>query len=168
MRLEHLTGHALGEVRPLFARIEVQARIAQERSISWNPSAATRGELLELLAVCSSPDWDGYGAEPVLTEAIQEAAAFLADMPTSIAPPEAVAEPDGWVGLSWDNSDGDRLVVSLGGARKLTFAAIFSDGRRLRGSEVFVREIPVRLLEILEGRFLVGRHDHQARARPQP
>lgn len=126
----------------------------------------TRADLIEILRECAVENWDGYGAIAVGKDAVVEAAGFLAVLGQTVITPEAVPEPDGCVGLAWDNSAGDTLVVSFGGSVRVSFAAVFSEGERLRGTEVFTGDVPVRIGEVLASRFLARRDARTTRVDP--
>lgn len=67
-------------------------------------------ELHEVFAECSSPDWDGYGGEPVTIEAFRGALAFLRSTHPWKYAPAVVPEPDGAIGLEW--TDGEFTYVA--------------------------------------------------------
>ena len=52
-------------------------------------------ELADILQECSSPDWNGYDAQPIERKSIEHICAFLAMLPDNISYPELCAEPNG-------------------------------------------------------------------------
>ena len=73
-------------------------------------------ELEDVLAECSKPDWDCYGAEPVTVDAIDSARTFLMAFPSDIPLPDFGAEPDGVVTFDWYRDR--RYVISFSVGRK--------------------------------------------------
>jgi hypothetical protein len=62
----------------------------------------------ELGQQCSKPDWDGYGAEPVLKETVDFTKKFinvLSELPDEIPTPDLSADPDGAISFEWFNKD---------------------------------------------------------------
>ena len=89
----------------------------------WIDSAL--GRLDKVYNECSEPNWDGYGAEPILHKAYLEAQKLLRMIPPSFPEPEILAEPSGYVGLEWYKERSCVFVVSLGGNNVITYAGLF-------------------------------------------
>lgn len=95
---------------------------------------------------CGEPDWDSYGASPVLQETIFEAQQFLRSIPTGTPRPTLAAEPDGHVTFEWHVSPNRTLSVSISPEGELHFSAVIGSSRCF-GTEPFLGEIPDPILD---------------------
>jgi hypothetical protein len=67
-----------------------------ERSVALFGAKADALDHLHSVAMeCSTPDWDGYGAEAVNLEALYRAERLLRSLPEGFPLPEFSVEPDG-------------------------------------------------------------------------
>lgn len=64
----------------------------------------------EVYEECKEPNWDGYGAEPVSEETVQQAKKFFRLVQMPIAVPEVSAGPDGNISLEWYRKDANVIV----------------------------------------------------------
>src|SRR5919108_2658306 len=61
-------------------------------------------QLCRTFEECRTPDWDGYGAEPVLEETYRWAYRFLEAFPLGTRVPSVGVEADGHLTLEWYRS----------------------------------------------------------------
>ena len=106
-------------------------------------------ELLEVTQDRSSPNWDGYGAEPVLYDTYLAAFAFLESLPLGSPAPSVGAEPDGHITLEWYHSPRQVLSVSVSADSELNYAALLPGPRRASGKEQFVGDVPATILALI-------------------
>ena len=66
----------------------------------------------------STPNWDGYDAEPIGQETIDAARSFLRMLPDTFGGPDIAPGSDGTIGLEWVFADGPlrKLFVDIGPA----------------------------------------------------
>ena len=81
-------------------------------------------ELLKTFEECREPDWDGYGAQPVLDTTCQLAQKFLEMLPPGTLAPSIGAEPDGHLTAEWHRSSRWNLSVSITPNGDLHYAAL--------------------------------------------
>ena len=116
-------------------------------------SYSMREKLDEMFKECSSPDWDGFGAEPVEAHLRPAVLAFLDALPTQIPNPSISADPDGEVSVDWDYGPRQVFSVSIGDEGRLAYASI--DGKKqVHGTEMIgdgsvetTHGIPQRLID---------------------
>ena len=106
-------------------------------------------QLLELLDECREPDWDGYGAHPTTMRAVEAAIRLLRTLPTSVPVPSVAADPDGSVILAWHVGGRGRMLINLTSDSILSYAALFENGNRCRGTERFVCDAPRSVVQVL-------------------
>lgn len=123
------------------------------RSVRADPNADARTQILQIAEACNSPNWDGYGAEPIKPVAIWAALFVLEKLPRDTTVPDIVAEPTGGLGFEWENSRGSSLIISVQGDRMMAYVASMGDGGRRRGNERFINFLPPPVLELLEREF---------------
>lgn len=98
--------------------------------------AEVLSQLAKVAAGASTEDWDGYGAAPVLDEAIDAAGAFIRALPPHLSMPEPSVDPDGEISLEWIDSKDRMFSISFGVNSRVAYAGI--DGTdRWRGIEHF-------------------------------
>lgn len=105
-------------------------------------------ELVELTHRALSANWDGYGAEAVRDDAVDEARAVLEVLPTEIPLPEPSIEPDGSIGLEWHARPGWTYVLTLSGRGEIEYAGIFGENET-HGREHFRGALPHLIAEHL-------------------
>ena len=93
-------------------------------------------ELLKTFEECRGPNWDGYGARPVLDTTCRLAQKFLETLPPGTPSPSIGAEPDGHITLEWHRSSQRTLSVSISPKRELHYAALLGL-ERICGMETF-------------------------------
>ncbi|MBI3477365.1 MAG: hypothetical protein HY010_16655 [Acidobacteria bacterium] len=120
-------------------------RLRQSNSLGLG---AAEMELSVVAEECGSPNWDGYGAAPVVNEAIVEAHRFLGALPLGVPAPSAGAEPDGNVTFEWYRSARRTLSVSVTTEGDLHYAALIGPSRAY-GTEPFFGEIPRVIMELI-------------------
>lgn len=107
--------------------------------------------LIEQVALdCQSPDWDGYGANPISAVSKSEAQRFVELLPYWYPAPEAVPDPDGEIALSWDFGRGHVFTLSVGSTGALSYAGLLGDGVKRHGVEPFKSDVPKSILEAIE------------------
>lgn len=102
--------------------------------------------LNEIYEECSKEDWDGYGANPISFDAIQEAKRFIQLLPYKLPQPEVVPEPTGEVGLEWYKDKDSTFVISFNGRKTLAYAGIFGS-KKIHGTTYFEDLIPLIIYE---------------------
>lgn len=90
----------------------------------YGPARATIQAMLEMAGGCHEPDWDGYGADPVLQEGLDRAAAFIRALPGDLPMPQPSIEPDGEVALEWLVARNRMLSVSFGEGERVAYAMV--------------------------------------------
>jgi hypothetical protein len=88
--------------------------------------SATIARLTEFVDEYAQPAWDGYGADPISTQAVALAIHFVQKLPDGLALPDPSPEPDGSVGLEWYCHDRSRVGVSFGDSDRIAFAWHFA------------------------------------------
>ncbi len=101
----------------------------------------TYTQLYQVLEECGHPDWDAYGAQPILFESYENAKRFVRALPFGFSSPEVSAEPDGEVTFEWYSTPTRVFSVSVGPHNELNYAGLFGASRTY-GTEVFHDEIP--------------------------
>lgn len=94
--------------------------------------AESLDELDKLAKDCSSPNWDGYGANPIDVKSVHAVAKFLHAMPCDCPMPSFGADPDGMITMDWHRDKQHTLSVSVAPHGDLIYAGI-CDGERLHG-----------------------------------
>ena len=119
---------------------------------TWTFGHAYEEALLGLGSIsrrCSEPNWDGYGAEPVLSPAIFAANRFLEMLPPGLPGPIVGAEPDGYVTLEWYRSPWRILSVSVGPDDSLHYAALLGPNKQY-GTEIFFGDVPKSIVALIQ------------------
>lgn len=64
-------------------------------------------------------DWDGYGADPITTETLEAARAFIRMLPPTLGDPDIAPGADGTIGLEWAFTDRAlrKLFIDIGSGR---------------------------------------------------
>lgn len=123
---------------------------ALRRAETWNTKGNIITELIDVFNNHSTPNWDGYGAEPIFAIAYDDAVAFINALPTSIPLPEILPEPDGSIGLEWDNGANKTFTVLLNGKGLITYAGILGKCNKAHGTETFDDTIPENITRYLK------------------
>jgi hypothetical protein len=105
-------------------------------------------DLCTIAEECSSADWDGYGAEPVVQDTYQWAYRFLEALPLGIPAPTIGAEPDGDITVEWYRAPHRTLSVSITPEGDLHYAALIGVSKAY-GTEPFFGDIPALILDLL-------------------
>ena len=111
-------------------------------------SRRTLEELYALADHCEAPNWDGYGAAPIIPETVWAASCFLEALPIGTPMPIVGAEPDGHVTLEWYRSPRRILSVSISPDGELHYAAILASSKAY-GTEPFFGEAPQVILQLI-------------------
>ena len=106
------------------------------------------GELADVWAECSQPDWDGYNALPVTRASCMNAERFIHALPQDVPVPCIGAEPDGHVTLQWGRSPLQVLSLSVSHRGELHYAALLGTGRAC-GTEPFADAVPAVILNLI-------------------
>jgi len=113
------------------------------KPVTGLPREVILKELKDTFDECSSENWDGYNAKPLSVEAYNEAKQILESLLiTSMPLPEIVPEPSGSIGLEWYRDKKHIFIISLAGNKTITYAGIFGEGDRDRGTESFAKDLP--------------------------
>src|SRR5438552_16496412 len=118
--------------------------------MSIQPRVNALRELLATYHECSYENWDGEGALPISTRALQKAVRFLTALPLTIQTPEVIPEPMGSIGFEWRGEKNVVLVASVHGTQKITYAGVFGPGVTVHGSEDFDDSIPGAIVSSLQ------------------
>lgn len=121
---------------------------ARRNASDWRP--LTNALIEDVAAECRSPNWDGYGAQPVRDAAKEQAQRFVDLLPARFRRPDPVADPEGNMALSWDFGPGHVLTIDIGGDGRLTYAALLGGGVKRHGVEQLNGHIPKVILETID------------------
>ena len=121
---------------------------ARRNASDWRP--LTNALIEELAQQCRSPNWDGYGAQPVSESAKVQAQRFIDLLPYHLPAPDPVADPDGDLALSWDFGPGHVFSLSVGADGTLTYAGLLGGGVKRHGVEKFRGDIPKVILQSID------------------
>ena len=106
--------------------------------------------LYDLYERCSSPNWDGEGAELLSYDAVAEAEQLIYLLPSAIPIPEFVPEPTGAVALEWYQGRDRVYILSVDGTRSIQFAALMGRGNEFHGRVNFEASLPIMVLDHLK------------------
>lgn len=110
---------------------------------------ASLSVLHEIGRVCTKPDWDGEGADPVPSKVVQFAKDLILALPSWIPTPDITAEATGTISFDWTVSALDYLNMAITETPKLVY--IFSLGDHYEsGLRDFTGILPSDLLEKLD------------------
>jgi hypothetical protein len=64
----------------------------------------------------ASPNWDGFGADPIARSTLEAARRFLRLLPSSLGAPDIAPGTDGTIGLEWSFADRRlrKLFIDIG------------------------------------------------------
>lgn len=102
---------------------------------------------------CASENWDGYDASPIEDIAFQEMRNLICALPSFISVPDVIPEPDGAIGLEWENDEGHSFIISLNGTNIINYAGMFGEDIETYGTEQFKGNIPKAILHNLKRLF---------------
>ena len=105
-------------------------------------------ELKNVFAECAERGWDGYDAQPISREAIDNTRLFLDALPLGVAAPSVGAEPDGSLTLEWYSSPKRLLSISIGPENLIYYACILGL-KKFHGSQPFFGIVPKALIDLL-------------------
>ncbi len=97
---------------------------------------------------CSTPGWDGYGAEPVMPATARQAHAFAGTFPPDLPAPAVGAEPDGHITFEWYRAPEQILSVSVDATGALYYAALLGT-EKTHGTELFRGRMPNVLVDLI-------------------
>lgn len=97
----------------------------ESRTRALQIRASRRAALEAAWGEFSIRGWDGYGAEPVSSEAYAMAKALLETLPVDAPTPEISADPDGEISFDWYRGPDKVFSVSVGGSGMLSYAGLF-------------------------------------------
>lgn len=120
----------------------------QLRNTSREGIAAVYAQLRRLEGECARSGWDGYGAEPVSSDAVRTAQRFVEALPLNVPVPSIGAEPDGHVTLEWHRERARTLSVSVTPDGGLHYAGLFG-AASVYGTEPFMREVPRIIIDLI-------------------
>ena len=115
--------------------------VRQHVFVSGNIQELEMG-LLKVFLECSVKDWDGYGAQPINIETLNEALVFLNMIPRNIPSPEIVPEPAGEIGFEWNFGKDNIFAASVNGTGIVAYAGILGNEElRTRGTAILEESI---------------------------
>jgi hypothetical protein len=101
----------------------------------------TIDQLAEVYLEALEPGWDGYGAQPVSEEVLENAIAFVCRLPNDLPMPDVSADAQGEIHYEWFSSPYRTFSVSIGAAGVLSYAGLYG-ASRTRGVELLNGSIP--------------------------
>ena len=137
------------ELQEQFLEIEEEQNICAPNSWrSWD----IRKELGQIVKECSVENWDGYGAQPVIQETIEQTYRFLRRLSIKFELPEISADPTGGIWLEWYVGPRKVFSVTPTGWHELGYTGLFGSNS-FRGTVKYNNEIPPIILENLTKLF---------------
>ncbi len=107
-------------------------------------------DLRSVLADCSEPNWNGYGAVAVNNSTLDTATAFLKALPTWVAMPDFAADPDGEVALEWRATNEGLLAVSIAADGTISFIFRYAGDRARDTLKFDGQAVPKEIIVMLE------------------
>ncbi len=93
-------------------------------------------------------NWDGYGAAPASTDALQQAYVFLRILPKTIPDPDIAIDPDGEVSLDWYYAPRVTFSVSISPTGRLSYAGLYGENTTY-GTESITKGLPKTIMDNL-------------------
>lgn len=146
--LSPLMTHAASETANYISSQSKEERRRMQATNSLGLGAMGVDELYKIVEKCSTANWDGYGAAPVVRETFMNACNFMEVLPLGTTAPLVGAEPDGHLTLEWYRSPRRILSISISPAGELNYAALLGH-RKIYGAEPFWGEVPRIILDII-------------------
>jgi hypothetical protein len=134
------------EAASVYRAIQEHRQRIQESNALGFP--ALPDELWTVWNECREANWDGYDALPVSEATFQNAHWLLESLPLGCPPPSVGAEPGGTLTFEWHRGRRRTLTMSVNDEGELHYAALLGPARQ-HGSEVFNREIPPRIITLI-------------------
>lgn len=105
--------------------------------------------LNDIFRDCTAKNWDGRGAEPVSSAAIDEARRLLESLPNHFGPTDVSPDPDGFISFEWENNQGYYFMAGVGGNGVLSFIAKLPDDDILGRDRFpgFMPEFAIKMIE---------------------
>ena len=129
----------------IYATEEKSAGRASIRTASEQRRLDKIDAILAVPARYREANWDGEGAPPIPESAIHEARKFLEKLPAATPLPEAILEPDGYLGLEWYANKSLLYVVSFDGKGALSCSGLIGP-ERVYGTRYMDNGIPAEIL----------------------
>jgi len=101
--------------------------------------------ILDLRPEYLEANWNKEDAAPIPRAAIEEARLFLQKLPATFPLPEAVPEPDGYLGLEWYANKYLLYVVSFNGRGALSCSGL-NGSEKIYGTRYMEESIPAEVL----------------------
>ena len=118
----------------------IRRKLAESLALG-GPLRDTIDELGEVYLEAVEPGWDGYGAQPISEQVLENAVAFLCALPPDLPMPEVSADAQGDIHFEWSVNSYRTLSVSISPAGLLSYAGLFGPSRT-RGLELLTGGIP--------------------------
>jgi hypothetical protein len=118
----------------------IRWKLAETLSLG-GPFREAIDELGEVYLEGLEPGWDGYGAQPVSEEVLENAVTFLCRLPQDLPMPDVSADAQGEIHFEWFSNPHRTLSVSISPAGVLSYAGLFGPNRT-RGLELLAGGIP--------------------------
>jgi len=124
---------------------EMTDHVTESRAL-FEPKSMVISDFRELIARCSTDNWDGYGALPVKGEIAERVIKLLYTLPESIRLPEVSIEPDGEVCLDWIGPFQRTISLSIGESDRIAYAWLDGTNRGHAVDKLTEEGIPNRIL----------------------
>ena len=121
------------------------AEHARNNANDWR--SLTKALIEEVAVECRTPNWDGYGANPISPQAKRYAQQLIDSLPYKFPVPDPVPEADGDFSLTWDFAPGHIFTVSVNPSGMLSYAGLLGEGITRHGMEPFKGSIPKVILD---------------------
>ncbi|HOW51814.1 MAG TPA: hypothetical protein PLV42_07205 [bacterium] len=131
---------------PLYAEIEDREGATGTKA-DW-AKKDLKNELTEIERDCFLPNWDGYGAQPVGRETIEQAWKFLKAIPPQLPRPSIGVESDGHITFEWYRSPRYVISISVSSDGRIYFASLMGN-KTQRGRDIFFGELPGHIKQII-------------------
>ena len=109
-------------------------------------------EILDVQKECGMPDWDGYGASPVLKDSVDFALLYAKLLPTSLPIPCPTCDNQGRIYLQWGDIKEKAVILRFDNmaTRKITLMTIDHDDIKISHPDYNVRSINKKIREHLK------------------
>ena len=124
------------------------------RTISYGDRLSRNIEnLLRIKSEYSKSNWDGYNAQNINTESLNNAMAFTMSLPSDIHFPEIDVVPSGQVAFTWSKGNRRTFSIIIGNQKELFFAGLYG-ARKVYGIEYLENTIPEKIHNYIKEVFV--------------
>lgn len=124
-----------------------RAHRALQQSAAMGIEDILREDLFDAWTESNSPDWNGYEAVAVSSDACREMTRFLEALPLGINKPTIAPDPRGCLSVEWYRNPRRVLSISVSNDN-LHYAALLG-ANKTYGTEAFFGQIPQNILELI-------------------